>query len=571
MSAAHQLSLAPLPVPPSLNFSSLLLLQVDLPDTDDLMPSAVEEDSAEMLSSSTYTSRSSSSMLEPGALQPPAAPAPPPASDVVGAGTSSKGVSWVPCCPGPASAAVSGLKRSHSIGPARLQHSGDMAAAASALEGCHIGSAAVLPRLQSTKSAGHLGAGSLPSDCADSRDLDVRVTDSEGRSSDDAAAAPRDQGFAAPQSLTCSVISAEHVKSLAQLPYLSSLELAPKQGVWDAVSREGLLHLVDLTRLTRLSITWGDAAAAMAPLGADEAVAAAQGEHLELQKCLAGMTNLHELCINGAAVVDVAVLQRLQQLRTLTGEGLQVVNSDVMALIDTGEEQERLEQQSAQQQHGSAAGAAGQQLHMQPVLGAGGAAGAGAANAANAGPQQQVGRWASLPNLLSVHAVHPASDISLLLQSTLTPQLSHLGFVTRGPSDFARLLGQHGKLRTLHLAFTEEEPWHPIAVVRLPTALPSLTSLTINSSFWLPNSLIVALGVMEVPLEHLSLTCKLAPACLQRLQHLKRLKRLALHHVPSAASGKGGKGGNDAMLQLPAKLLPPQLQELEISNGWILH
>jgi hypothetical protein len=143
-----------------------------------------------------------------------------------------------------------------------------------------------------------------------------------------------------------------------------------------------------------------------------------------------------------------------------------------------------------------------------------------------------------------------------------------LGFVTRGPSDFARLLGQHGKLRTLHLAFAEEESWHPIAVVRLPTALPSLNSLTIEGSFWLPNSLIVALGVMDVPLEHLSLTCRLAPACLQRLQHLKRLKRLALHHVPAAA---GSKGTTDAMLQLPAKLLPPQLQELEISNGWIFY
>lgn len=367
------------------------------------------------------------------------------------------------------------------------------------------------------------------------------------------------------QSISCSVITPEHVAALAQLPHLSSLELAPKAGMWDAVSREGLLHLVKLTGLTRLSITWGDAAAATAPLSNEDAAAAAQGEQLPLQKCLAGLTSLQELCINGAAVVDVAVLQQLQQLRCLTAEGLQVVHSDVMALIAEAEQQQQREQQQQaeanQQQEGSAHGA-------QPVLSAAAAAPAGPQQGAAAGGSGvQGGGWASLPCLQYVHAVHPVSDISLLLQSTVTPQLSHLGFVTRGPSDFARLLGQHGKLRTLHLAFTEEEPWHPIAVVRLPTALPSLRSLTIDGGFWLPNSLIVALGVMDVPLEHLSLTCRLAPPCLQRLQHLKQLKRLALHHVPPAA----GSGANSAMLQLPAKLLPPQLQELEISNGWILH
>jgi hypothetical protein len=367
------------------------------------------------------------------------------------------------------------------------------------------------------------------------------------------------------QSMSCSVITPEHVAALAQLPHLSSLELAPKAGLWDAVSREGLLHLVKLTGLTRLSITWGDAAAATGPLSAEDAAAAAQGEQLPLQKCLAGLTSLQELCINGAAVVDVAVLQRLQQLRCLTAEGLQVIHSDVMTLIAEAEQQQQLEQQQQQQQQAEADQQQEASTHgVLPVL--------SAAAAAPAGPQPgaaaQGSRWASLPHLQYVHAVHPTSDISLLLQSTVTPQLSHLGFVTRGPSDFARLLGQHGKLRTLHLAFAEEEPWHPIAVVRLPTALPFLRSLTIDGGFWLPNSLIVALGVMDVPLEHLSLTCKLAPPCLQRLQHLKQLKRLALHHVPPAA-GSGEK--NNAMLQLPAKLLPPQLQELEISNGWILH
>jgi hypothetical protein len=445
-------------------------------------------------------------------------------------------------------------------------------AAATALERCHISSpdatAAVV--FSSDGKPGDVAgpwAVSPMQVCAvhvcsseDEGDADADVSSGSGSDqspADDtaaAAAAHRDQGYAlcgdtSNHSISCSVITAEHVKALAQLPYLSSLELAPKQGVWDAASREGLLHLNQLTGLTKLSITWGDAAAAGGPLGNEDAAAAAQDDQLPLQKCLAGLTSLQELSISGAAVVDVAVLQRLQQLRSLVAEGLQVVNSDVMTIITEGEEQQAGAQQAA----------AGQGAHLstQPVL-------SSAAPAA----QQQAGRWASLPHLAYVHAVHPASDISLLLQSTLTPQLSHLGFVTRGPSDFARLLGQHGKLRTLHLAFAEEESWHPIAVVRLPTALPSLTSLTIDGSFWLPNALIVALGAMDVPIEHLSLTCKLAPPCLQRLQHLKKLKRLALHHVPSPPSAKGVP---DAMLQLPAKLLPAQLQELEISNGWILH
>lgn len=546
--------------------------------------------------SSTDASTDSSSELE--RVCPSSSLPQPAASTAAGAAAA--------CSKGDECAAPSGIRRSHSTGPVRLQTSMGLcsdvdaataAAAACALEDCHIHNAAAAACMPAQLPSGWGAAGQAQLDaklpCAPSDDAgsDVSMLGSESdqytqaSTDDDAAAVGRDQGYTMgsggcmpAQSITCSVITAEHVQALAQLPHLSSLELAPKAGKWDDISREGLLHLVNLTGLTRLSITWGDAATAAGPLSQEDAAAAAQGDQLPLQKCLAGLTSLQELCINGTAVVDVGVLQRLQQLRSLTAEGLQVVNSDVMALIVEGEQQ----QAGANQQQQDAGAAAEQQqpLHAQPVLGAAGdapapqpqpagaAPGAGAGAAPAPSQQQQNGRWASLSHLQYVHAVHPASDISLLLQSTLTPQLSHLGFVTRGPSDFARLLGQHGKLRTLHLSFAEEESWHPIAVVRLPTALPSLNSLTIAGSFWLPNSLVVALGVMDVPLEHLSLTCRLAPPCLQRLQHLKRLKRLALHHVPSAA---GGKGAGDAMLQLPAKLLPPQLQELEISNGWILH
>lgn len=552
------------------------MLQVDALDTDELDSSGL--DSPELVCSrggtSSTTSSSSDELDGVGANSMTV-----PAASTAAAATCSKAVE---CAAGP-----SGIKRSHSTGPVRLEtrmgQCSDVdaatAAAACALEGCHIHSAgAVLAGSRDVCAPAHLPASGAAGQqqqldgqraCSTSQDgcSDVSMLSSSdsdqdgGVSPDDAEAATRDQGYTmgsdgllANKSLSCAVISAAHVMALAQLPFLSSLELAPKAGCWDAVSREGLLHLVKLTGLTRLSITWGDSTAAAGPLGVDDAAAAAQGDQLPLQKCLAGLTSLQELCISGAAVVDVAVLQRLQQLRRLSAEGLQVVNSDVMVQIVEGEQQQaQLDQQAQADQQQQ------QPLKAQPVL---------SAVASAAGGQPQGGRWASLPHLQYVHAVHPASDISLLLQSTVTPQLSHLGFVTRGPSDFARLLGQHGKLRTLHLTFAAEESWHPIAVVRLPTALPSLNSLTIDGSFWLPNSLIVALGVMEVPLEHLSLTCRLAPACLQRLQHLKRLKRLALHHVPAPA---GSKGATDAMLQLPAKLLPPQLQELEISNGWILH
>lgn len=597
-------------------------MQVEVPDTDDLAASsAMEEDAAAQVMMQCSSS--------PGA--PPSECATP-APDRSAAS-----------CPG---ALVCGLKRSHSVGPVRLQPGmrlsscgGDLAAAtaAAALECCHIDCAitAVLPacspcsqlpaapqqddvmHLVSTQGvcAGY-GEKTLGVDISHTAGAALLTGDSKGGdgvlthcaadhalgatdgahyyspSPSPSAGSANDDDEAAPtHSISCSVITVEHVLALAQLPYLSSLELAPKHGNWDAAGREGLLHLVKLTGLTRLSITWGDAAAATTPLSSEDAATAAQGDQLPLQQCLAGLTGLQELSVKGAAVVDVAVLQRLQQLHTLTAEGLQVVNSDVMLLVGAEDDEQEQHSNAQQAQPGGVPVPQQHPYQAQPVLGAAaegaGAVAAGAGAAAGAAgvqqqQQQQGGRWASLPHLQCVHAVHPASDISLLLQSTLTPQLSHLGFVSRGPSDFARLLGQHGKLRTLHLAFAEEESWHPIAVVRLPTALPSLQSLTIDGKFWLPNSLIVALGVMEVPLEHLSLTCRLAPPCLQRLQHLKRLKRLALHHVPGGpgtstapgtkAPGKGGKGGSDVtMLQLPAKLLPPQLQELEISNGWILH
>jgi hypothetical protein len=423
-------------------------------------------------------------------------------------------------------------------------------------------------------------------------------------------------------SMCCSVITAAHVAALAQLPRLSSLELCPARGAWDDAGCQGLLQLSALTALTRLAITWGDAAAAAAagkPLSHDAAVAAARGEQLPLQRCLAGLPQLRELVVNGASVVDVAVLQGLSQLRRLAAEGMHVVDSDIGPLLlqprdGTGPDAGRASSDGAHQAAPAADGVAAQQQPLLPLLGGAAHAAAaqgepGAADVGGAQQQQrrrQQRRWATLPQLELLHAVHPAADISALLSATLTPQLTHLGLVTRGPSDFARLLGHHGKLRTLHLAFAEEEAWHPIAVVRLPTALPALRSLTLEGTFMLPNSLIVALGVMDVPLQHLSLRCKLAVPCLQRLQHLKHLQRLALHHMTQpwpavaatvAAAGqqqqqqqtpeqqhqqqhrwqrahkgaaKSGAGG-DGMLQLPAKLLPPQLQELEISNGWILH
>jgi hypothetical protein len=399
-----------------------------------------------------------------------------------------------------------------------------------------------------------------------------------------------DEAAGQEQMAFCSVVTASHVAALARLPYLASLELAPQAGAWDAAGHEGLAALSTLSALTRLSITWGDASAAYKPLGSAEAAAAVRGEQLPLQRCLVPLTQLQELAICGAAVLDVAVLQRMQGLRRLTADALQVVDSDLMAFLQQEEELGQQEgtgrdgpQQQGQQQQQQ------QQQVALPLLGDAPLAPAPAAAAAGQAPaaqQQQRRRWASLPALEHVHIVHPASDISHLLAGTLTPALTHLGFVSRGPSDFARLLGQHGKLRVLTLVFAEEESWHPIAVVRLPAALPSLRSLTLEGAFWLPNSLIVALGVMEVPLEHLSLTCRLAEPCLQRLQHLKQLKRLALHHVaggggaapaatqPTQKQKRGvvlGAGDGGGMLQLPAKLLPPQLQVLEISNGWILH
>jgi hypothetical protein len=350
--------------------------------------------------------------------------------------------------------------------------------------------------------------------------------------------------------ISCSVITPQHVEALARLPHLSSLELHPKQGAWDASASAALLQLTMLTGLTQLTLTWGNlghaASSVQGQLTDAEALQQVNGPQLPLQQCLLGLAGqLQELQLNGRAVVDVVVLQRLQKLRKLQAEALKVVNSDVVARLE-------------QQQRGGF-GSDGQQ--QQP-----------------AGPEEQqqqqprrIPKWATLPMLESLHVVHADSDVSLLLQGTQTPQLSSLGFVSRGPSDFARLLAQHGKLKVLHLVFPEDEPWHPIAVVRLPTALPSLRSLTLEGKFWLPNSLIVALGVMEVPIEQLSLTCKLAPPCLERLQHLTQLRRLSLHHVAWVGHPADGLVTKDVMLQLPAKLLPAGLRDLEISNGWILH
>uniref|UniRef100_A0A383WQF6 F-box domain-containing protein n=1 Tax=Tetradesmus obliquus TaxID=3088 RepID=A0A383WQF6_TETOB len=377
---------------------------------------------------------------------------------------------------------------------------------------------------------------------------------------DAAAAAPVLFGLSALPSqgtecVSCSVITPQHVEALARLPHLSSLELHPKQGIWDDAASAALTQLTMLTGLTQLTLTWGNlgsgsaASSVQGQLSDAEALQQVQGPQLPLQQCLLGLAGqLQELQLNGRAVVDVLVLQRLQKLRKLQAEALSVVNSDVVA---------RLEQQQQQQQGGNDAQQQQQQQH------AGGAE----------EPQQprRLPKWATLPLLESLHVVHGDSDVSLLLRGTQTPQLSSLGFVSRGPSDFARLLAQHGKLRVLHLVFPEDEPWHPIAVVRLPTALPSLRSLTLEGKFWLPNSLIVALGVMEVPIEHLSLTCKLAPPCLERLQHLTQLQRLSLHHVAWVGHPADGLVTKDVMLQLPAKLLPAGLRELEISNGWILH
>jgi hypothetical protein len=358
------------------------------------------------------------------------------------------------------------------------------------------------------------------------------------------------------------VITPQHVEALSRLPHLSSLELHPKQGTWDAAASAALLQLTMLTGLTQLTLTWGNlgaaASSAQGQLTDAEALQQVNGLQLPLQQCLLGLAGqLQELQLNGRAVVDVVVLQRLQKLRKLQAEALKVVNSDVVARLE--------QQQRQQQQQETGIGGDQQQQQQQQQHQAGGPA--------EQQPQQQrrLPKWATLPVLESLHVVHADSDVSLLLQGTQTPQLSSLGFVSRGPSDFARLLAQHGKLKVLHLVFPEDEPWHPIAVVRLPTALPSLRSLTLEGKFWLPNSLIVALGVMEVPIEQLSLTCKLAPPCLERLQHLTQLRRLSLHHVAWVGHPADGLVTKDVMLQLPAKLLPPGLRDLEISNGWILH
>jgi hypothetical protein len=366
--------------------------------------------------------------------------------------------------------------------------------------------------------------------------------------------------------LCCSVITVDHVTALAQLPCLSSLDLQPKGGQWDVLSQAALQHLSRLSGLRKLVISWGDAEVTQ-PLADAAAIEQAHGEQLPLQQCLLGLTQLQELELKGSPVVDVVLLQRLQQLRVLKGDALKLVHSDVLHRLQHNH-------QPGDALQGSAAGDRHLQVQAagQGVQVAGGAEAEGGVPATaqqQAGPGMRTPKWAVMPALEMLEVVHPASDISALLQGTHTPKLTHMGFVANGPADFARLLGQHGKLRALNLAFRNDEAWHTIAVVRLPTALPSLTSLTLSGKFWLPNSLIVGLGVMDVPLEELRLTCKMTAQCLQRLQHLTQLKRLALHHVPWTGHVAEGVTSKDMMLQLPAALLPPQLSELEVSNGWI--
>lgn len=347
------------------------------------------------------------------------------------------------------------------------------------------------------------------------------------------------------QCVSCSVLTPEHIQALVQLPRLSSLELHPKDGYWDAAGTGALLQLSLLTGLTRLVVTWGNADSVTAPLSHQEAVEQAHGVQLPLQRCLLGLAQLKELELRGSAAVDVQVLQGMQQLQKLTAEALIVVNSDVLLLI---QEQQRAAAAVAELV-GDQEGAWALQL------------------------RQRSPKWGVLPHLRHLHVIHPGSDISLLLQGTKTPVLSTVGFVARSSGDFARLLSQHCRkeIRVLHLVFPSIEPWHTIAVVRLPTALPMLQSLTLEGGFWLPNSLIVGLGVMEVPLEELSIKCKLAVPCLDRLQHLSTVTKLGLHHVSAPPGPPDGLITKDVMLQLPAKLLPPGLRKLEISNGWILH
>jgi hypothetical protein len=409
------------------------------------------------------------------------------------------------------------------------------------------------------------GSGGVTNDTDTVHDQDQSQSQGSGRSTD---------------AVRCSVITPAHVRALTRLRHLSSLELAPQRGEWDAAACAALLQLSSLTGLTRLSITWGDATASAAAAQSgtanvlapnpgsiavlqpdlEEAVAAALGPQLPLQHCLASLTGLQELELRGAPVVDVAVLQRLQALVCLHADALRVVDAGVLRPAAAA---------TANATAGGSTAVHATQNEVDAVTDVGRDQGGASVALAQT-------TWVPLMHLQELHVTHPASDISQLLARARTPQLRALGFVARGPADFARLLGAQRRLTRLHLVLPGDEAWHGIAVVRLPTALPGLTALTLEGGLYLPNSLIVGLGVMDVPLTELCLRCHLAPACLERLQRLTRLQRLSLHHVPSAAaSGRrstvASTSSSDAMmLALPARLLPPQLRDLEMTNGWLM-
>jgi hypothetical protein len=189
-----------------------------------------------------------------------------------------------------------------------------------------------------------------------------------------------------------------------------------------------------------------------------------------------------------------------------------------------------------------------------------------------------------LPYLTQLQSLHPASNISWLLQQVEAPRLTHLSMVVRDQMDFAHLLDHRRSLVQLALLFLGTHSWHPIYLYHLPTCpmAQSLQILELRGSFWLPKNLVVSLGVMEVPLKELVLQCKMALPCFSKLHKLGDLRKLVLRNEGVAGSGvecwKGrGKGkrryGGDQepvrCLELPGKLLPSKLQALEISNGWV--
>ena len=189
-----------------------------------------------------------------------------------------------------------------------------------------------------------------------------------------------------------------------------------------------------------------------------------------------------------------------------------------------------------------------------------------------------------LPYLTKLQSLHPASNISWLLQQLEAPRLTHLSMVVRDQMDFAHLLDHRRSLVQLALLFLGSHSWHPIYLYHLPTCpmAQSLQVLELRGSFWLPKNLVVSLGVMEVPLRELVLQCKMALPCFLKLNKLSELRRLVLRNEGAAGvgvevvrgRGKGRRrlgGDQDAVrcLELPGKLLPPKLQALEISNGWV--